>query len=160
MIKLTLTTLAVLATLASSAWANPVKRYVHQHEATAKLVELKTGFPSTVLLAQSAWESGHGRSTLAVKHNAYFGIKADKRWAGKKVKIKGDWYRVYDDAYASFADYAAFILTQKRYKFAVTVKRVPKTYFRQVAAAGYCPCPAYASGIISVFERQKKYVSM
>ena len=50
----------------------------------------KRGFPlfSSVVIAQAICESGWGQSTIMMKANAIFGIKATKSWKGKVYNAK------------------------------------------------------------------------
>lgn len=52
----------------------------------------KYGIPSSVTLAQMAYESGWGQSALAIHGNNYFGIKCSREWlsSGKPYSLHDD----------------------------------------------------------------------
>lgn len=126
--------------------------YLKRMYPIAQKVSLETGIPWEVMLAQSALESGYGRSALARKNHAYFGIKADSRWHGPRTYSKGSWYRSYSSAEESFRDYAKFIIYNRRYYKALKQKDTRK-FIVLVAQAGYCPQPGYPRAVIDIMER-------
>ncbi|MCL2105817.1 MAG: glucosaminidase domain-containing protein [Oscillospiraceae bacterium] len=122
---------------------------------------------STILpsltLAQAILESGWGKSELAQKANALFGIKADSAWKGpryekkttehidgKQVEITAA-FRAYGSWEESIADHAA-LLRGSRYK-AVQGERDYKKACRAVHAAGYATAPDYADKLIKLVEQ-------
>lgn len=87
-----------------------------------------SGLSPLLILSQAFLESGAGESILTKKYNNFFGIKADKSWQGKKVKLKtreqkptGENYfidadfRVYNNPADSFKDHIKFLKTNPRY---------------------------------------------
>jgi flagellum-specific peptidoglycan hydrolase FlgJ len=116
-------------------------------------------FPS-LMLAQSALESGWGRSGLTRRYNNFFGIKADKSWKGKSVKkftneyINGKKIRIkqpfrwYDSPKESFYDRNKFLLENKRYKHHGVFKADnPIEQAEALERAGYATEPNYAKKI-------------
>jgi len=82
----------------------------------------------SVTIAQAILESGWGRSTLTVKGNALFGIKAGSSWKGKRMSCKTweiydgkrvditDAFRAYESWEESVADHSAFLGSLSRYR--------------------------------------------
>ena len=86
----------------------------------------------SVCLAQAALETGWGGSSLMMKANALFGIKAGQSWKGKVYNAKTkecydgvnyttitDAFRAYNDIAESVNDYYNLICTSSRYQMAV-----------------------------------------
>ena len=125
----------------------------------------KWGIPASVLLAQSALESGWG---LHVKNNAYFGIKG-KSPSGNSVSfgttevINGkvihinDTFRAYADYAESADDYGRFLSSNKRYKPAFLHTEQPNEFITEVASAGYATDTNYAPKLIHLMERYDLY---
>lgn len=125
----------------------------------------KWGIPASVLLAQSALESGWG---LHVKNNAYFGIKG-KSPSGNSVSfgttevINGKVIHINDTfrAYANYAesadDYGRFLSGNKRYKPAFLHTEQPNMFITEVANAGYATDPDYATKLIHLMKRYDFY---
>ena len=91
----------------------------------------KRGFPlfSSVVIAQAICESAWGQSTIMMKANAIFGIKATKSWNGKVYNAKtqecydGKTYtnitacfRAYNSLEESISDYFDLITKSSRYR--------------------------------------------
>jgi flagellum-specific peptidoglycan hydrolase FlgJ len=138
------------------------KEYIARYERVVKESVKGTGLFASLMMAQAILESSDrhgvpGNSTLAKLYNNHFGIKADKRWTGKKVNLKtrevfddkevmiGDYFRVYDDAEQSFKDRVQFLLTNKRYtKAGVFTAKTPGEQASALKAAGYATDPFYS----------------
>jgi nucleoid-associated protein YgaU len=108
-------------------------------------------------------ESGWGRSELAQKANALFGIKSGSSWKGphyekkttehidgEQVEITAA-FRAYGSWEESIADHAA-LLRGTRYK-AAQGERNYKKACRAVHAAGYATGPDYADKLIKLIEQ-------
>ena len=131
----------------------------------ALAAENKYGIPALAMIAQSAQETGFGKSIVG---NMYFGIKAGTSWIGKKqllwtheyingvyTRVQA-WFRAYDNAEQSFDDYAHFISSNPRYQNALQYTDNPEQYITEVAKAGYATDPKYADSIISIIGSLKK----
>lgn len=134
----------------------------------AELAAAELGLDPEALLAQAALETGWGRHVMqrgdgASSHNL-FGIKADGRWDGDRVrkttleykdgvalKTRAD-FRAYDSYDAAFADYVRFVKDNPRYRDAVAATADPKAYFRELQQAGYATDPAYANKIAAILD--------
>lgn len=120
------------------------------------------------LLAQAALETGWGRHVMRHRggdssHNL-FGIKADSRWQGDRVRVstleyrdgvalktRAD-FRAYGSFEESFADYVDFLQRNPRYREALSRTDDPKAYFSALQQAGYATDPAYAEKIQRILE--------
>ncbi|MES9855300.1 MAG: flagellar assembly peptidoglycan hydrolase FlgJ [Sedimenticola sp.] len=128
----------------------------------AKLI----GIQPQALLAQAALETGWGRhmmrDTGGQPANNLFGIKADQRWDGERVKMdtleyqegvavkRRDHFRAYDNYRESFLDYVEFISNSPRYSKALEVTDDSQRYFSELQRAGYATDPKYANKISSI----------
>ncbi len=136
-----------------------VALFIGLHISDAKLISARTGVPAEVILAQSALESGWGRS---VQDNAYFGIK-DKSTTGRstsfsthEVTLSGQRISEIDEfrAYTSYAeaatDYASLI--QRKYPSALAYSDDPEKFAETVAMHGYATDPQYAEKLKSIIH--------
>jgi hypothetical protein len=142
-----------------------VQKFLDMASEAAMSTASKWGVPASVLLAQSALESGWG---LHVKNNAYFGIKG-KSPSGNSVSfgttevINGkvihinDTFRAYADFAESADDYGRFLNENKRYKAAFSYTKQPNEFITEVANAGYATDPNYASKLIHLMGRYDLY---
>ncbi|NEX21066.1 flagellar assembly peptidoglycan hydrolase FlgJ [Thiorhodococcus mannitoliphagus] len=126
------------------------------------------GMDTSVLLAQSALETGWGkhvprRSDGSSSFNL-FGIKADRSWKGDKVGVgtleyrngvarrEQAKFRAYHSPADSFVDYVAFLKRNPRYGEALQ-SETGEDFVRGLQKAGYATDPRYASKILSIRDR-------
>jgi flagellar protein FlgJ len=126
------------------------------------------GLPTEALLAQAALETGWGGHVMNAadggsSHNL-FGIKADQRWSGDRVKQetlefeqdvavrRREYFRTYGSFEESFRDYVAFLKENPRYTDALQNTRDAGEYFRALQDAGYATDPNYANKILRVMQ--------
>lgn len=147
-----------------------VQFFCRQTIDAAKRAASTYGVNAIGLMAQAAIETGWGDHTPG---NMWFGIKATNSWKGKKQLlwtteyIDGEktrvrrWFRAYDTADASFADYAQLISRRPRYAAAMQYPDYEQTeaYVQAVAAAGYATDPNYAAKLRDCCRSIKRYVS-
>jgi flagellum-specific peptidoglycan hydrolase FlgJ len=85
----------------------------------------KYGILPSITIAQAILESGWGKSTLSIKANNLFGIKADPAWQGKSIKLNTTEYcnqqttanfRVYQNINHSIKDHGKFLYNNRRYQ--------------------------------------------
>ncbi len=146
------------------------KDFVMKYKPFAEQVEKESGLKATVILAQSALETGWGEKALG---NMMFGVKDTdgingneqlittteylKTDKGKfpgiiskifdpvrklwKYKVK-DWFRKYPTPYESFIDHAKFLKFNPRYSKVFTTND-PMMQIRYIAMAGYATDPNY-----------------
>ncbi len=126
------------------------------------------GLEPQALLAQAALESGWGGHVMQAgngrsSHNL-FGIKADQRWDGDRVRVetleyvdgvavkRRESFRAYDSFNESFQDYVAFLRESPRYAEALGNTNDSQAYFGALQQAGYATDPAYAEKIMRVMQ--------
>lgn len=119
---------------------------------------------SSVVIAQSCLETGYGKSSLMIKANAIFGIKATKTWKGKVYNSKtkecydgvtyvtiNDCFRAYDNFSDSISDYFDLICKNSRYRKAL-VADTPKECIEAIKEGGYATDPKYVDSIMKIIE--------
>lgn len=131
----------------------------------AKIASKNWNVPASVLLAQSAHESGWGKH---VKDNAFFGIKG-KSPSGNSTSFKTtevingrvihatDNFRSYQNYAEAADDYGRFLNTNKRYRAALSNSNDPDTFICEVANAGYATDPEYSKKIKRIMEAFNLY---
>ena len=122
---------------------------------------------SSVVIAQACLETGYGKSSLMIKANAIFGIKATKAWKGKVYNSKTK--ECYDGvtnvtidacfrAYSSFADsisdYFDLICKNSRYKKAINSSS-PEECIKAIKDGGYATDPKYVDSILKIIKSNK-----
>lgn len=140
------------------------RAFLEEAAYSAMAVQVMSGVPASVVVAQAAIESNWGRSYLAKNANNYFGIKADARWAGKSL-VRDDWefyagrwvnhpskWRVYDSREASFLDHADFFYANPRYARALGCRADPVCFAIEIHKAGYATDPEYSGKLRSLIE--------
>ncbi|WP_026332782.1 MULTISPECIES: flagellar assembly peptidoglycan hydrolase FlgJ [unclassified Thioalkalivibrio] len=134
----------------------------------AERAAAELGVDASVLLAQSALETGWGQHVPSRTDGEpsfnLFGIKADRSWSGESVSVgtleyrdgvaqrEQARFRAYDDPERSFADYVDFIRSNPRYERALQAGD-DATYVRELQAAGYATDPRYAEKILDLRDR-------
>ena len=105
------------------------KAFLARYATIAMSHQLRYGIPSSVTLAQLAYESGWGTSRLAVMGNNMFGIKCSKEWlaAGKPYSLHSD-----DKPNEKFCNYA-------------TVQESFEHHSQLLMGERYARCRAYSS---------------
>ncbi len=132
--------------------------YIQQWGATAVRNMKQYGIPASITLAQGILESGSGNSYLAKKGNNHFGIKCHSDWKGKTMyhddDAKGECFRVYLSAAASFEDHSLFLKNKRRYAFLFDYKPDDyKAWAKGLKKAGYATNPKYPKLLIGIIER-------
>lgn len=123
------------------------------------------GIPASVTLAQMAYESFWGQSTLATAGNNFFGIKCSRDWlaAGKPYSLHND-----DKPNEKFCNYASVdesiehhsrLLMGDRYK---RCHRYDSTDYHNwlvaIKACGYATAPDYVKKLEGMIKRYKLYL--
>ncbi len=131
-----------------------------------------TGFFASLKMAQMIIESsgkdangkfGIGKGLAVRKANNYFGIKADKRWQGKRVALNTpkdgkpvSLFRVYPTTLDSLKDHTQFLLTNSRYtKNGVFKAKTPQAQAEALQRSGYSESPTYSKALISLINAYK-----
>ena len=131
----------------------------------AQKVGRELGVDPRAIVAQSALETGWGRSTLSANGQAannYFGIKATGGWRGERVakqtqefvdgafRMERADFRAYDGVGQSFADYAALLKRAPRYADVLGSGSDIRGFAQQLQRAGYATDPDYARKIEAI----------
>jgi flagellar protein FlgJ len=133
--------------------------FIQSHLAAARAVKDEYGIPISVCLAQSALETGWGRSVVG---NAYFGIKAGAGHksinttthevrGGKVIQEIAD-FRSYASFEEAADDYGSFLTTNNRYKPAFAHTDNPEAFAIAVANAGYATDPNYGTKLVQIMR--------
>jgi LysM repeat protein len=139
------------------------EEYIQKYYPLAISEMERSGIPASITLAQGCWESQNGNSILATEGNNHFGIKCKSEWKGKKIyhddDAKGECFRKYAHAEASYIDHSNFLMSGSRYSFLFQLD--PKDYTgwaRGLKQAGYATDPSYPERLIKIIEEFKLYV--
>jgi len=103
---------------------------------------------------------GIGKGLAVRKANNYFGIKADKSWAGKKVALSTprdgkpvNFFRVYPMPLDSMKDHTTFLLKNSRYKTnGVFTAKTPEAQAEALQRAAYSESPTYSKALIGLIK--------
>ena len=125
----------------------------------------KLGVDPRAIVAQTALETGWGRSTISANGqsaNNYFGIKATGGWRGERVatttqefvaggfRTENAAFRAYDGTAESFADYAALLKRLPRYADAIGSGSDIRGFAEALQRGGYATDPDYARKIEAI----------
>ncbi len=130
--------------------------YINQYRAIAIQQMNEYGIPASITLAQGLFESGAGKSELAIKANNHFGIKKGIGWNGKVYVMADDrpddQFRVYASPRQSYEDHSLF-LKAKRYSSLFQLDILDyKGWANGLKQCGYATNPAYAQRLIDIIE--------
>lgn len=120
-------------------------------------------YPS-VVIAQAILETGFGGSSLMMKANALFGIKATKTWKGKVYNANtkecydgvsmttiNACFRAYDSIEGSVNDYFDLITKNKRYQKAINSLSAYEC-IKAIREGGYATDPKYVDKVITLIK--------
>ena len=116
-------------------------QFVKQLSAAAREASKAFGLNPSMILAQSAIETGWGTSSYAVNHHNYFGViacgKPNDYWKGCKSRInaRGLCFRGYASAEQSFMDYGRLLRAQ--YPKAATLSFHPESFAQEISYSAY-----------------------
>lgn len=157
--KLLLLTISLFAiSLHAQYDERDIEQYIlDYHEiAIRKMAEYK--IPASITLAQGIFESGCGKSRLAIEGHNHFGIKCHKEWTGDTILVDDDelqeCFRKYASVEESYTDHSLFLTTRKRYDNLFFLD--PMDYVawaRTLQADGYATNPKYADRLIDLIQR-------
>jgi len=154
--------LPLLSVVSFPTKADVQTEYIQKYASIAVREMERTGVPASITLAQGILESDSGRSALTRKGNNHFGIKCHNDWSGKKMYYdddkRGECFRVYASAEASFRDHSDFLRGRDRYKFLFDLKKTDyKGWAKGLKKAGYATDPNYANRLIGLIEQYELY---
>ena len=135
-----------------------IQLYITQYSSIAKDEMRDHKIPASITLAQGILESGMGYGRLAKEGNNHFGIKCHEEWTGKRIyhddDKKGECFRLYKNAAASYRDHSLFLKNRVRYSHLFKIKSSNyKGWAEGLKNAGYATDPNYAEKLISLIER-------
>jgi hypothetical protein len=132
-------------------WALTSDNYFKQNLFAAKVSEMVFGMPVSVQFAQAIYESGTGRSYIAIHSNNHFGIKyyPSTFWGGSFTDRGGTRWRLYPTIFVGYIDHAYFIWDH--YPAACF-----GSYLRFKQLYGYGEA-GYWGKIVSLIQSQKLY---
>lgn len=120
-------------------------------------------YPS-VVIAQAILETGFGSSSLMMKANAIFGIKATKTWKGKvynsntkecydgvSMTTINACFRAYDSLEGSINDYFDLITKSKRYQKAINSLSAYEC-IKAIKDGGYATDPKYVDKVVTLIK--------
>ncbi len=147
---------------------NSAADFVNKLRPYAEQAAKKLGVNANVLLAQSALETGWGKSVIKSSDGSssynLFNIKADKSWHGQQQKVSTlefkdgiakkeiAGFRSYNSYQESFDDYVDFIKTNPRYKTAIKMAEKAERYVHELQQAGYATDPHYADKVMKIYN--------
>ena len=145
------------------------KRFIDRVGTQAAAAIGQSRILASLVIAQAILESNWGRSVLAVRANALFGIKAGANWKGRVYSVQTKecfdganftkvtaLFRAYDSWEDSIKNHASLLATAARYR-AVIGEGCYKAAAHAVHAAGYATDPLYATKLIDLIEKYKLY---
>ena len=132
--------------------------YINKYSALAVSEMKRTGIPASITLAQGMLESNYGRSTLATKGNNHFGIKCHNDWDGARIyhndNRRGECFRAYPSAEASYRDHSDFLVNGSRYRDLFRLNSTDyKGWAHGLKKAGYATDPKYPTLLIRKIEQ-------
>lgn len=142
-------------------WANAQREkaelYIQQYSEIAVQEMIRTGVPAAIKLAQGILESQSGESNLVKKSNNHFGIKCKPEWTGNRTyhddDEKGECFRVYANAEASYRDHSDFLRSRAHYNFLFNLNPADyEAWAYGLKKAGYATNPTYPQKLIKVIQ--------
>jgi flagellum-specific peptidoglycan hydrolase FlgJ len=135
-------------------------RYISRFAKIAQQEEARYGIPAAITIAQGMLESSVGRSRLARKANAHFGLKCWKGGCGDDHCLPhhddspDDRFRRYANAWLSYRDHSEFLSGGERYAHLFDLHLTDyRGWARGLQRAGYATDPHYADKLITLIER-------
>ena len=135
------------------------EQFYAQYLPYAQSVSQRTGLDPRLVLAQSALETGYGKSAPNMN---FFGIKSHGRKGGSTLstqEFEGGRmvqqpasFRGYETPEQSFTDYADFITSNPRYKGVLEADGL-EAQIAAMAKSGYATDPDYGSKLASIASR-------
>lgn len=121
----------------------------------ARRVSKRTGIDPRLVLAQTALETGYGRSA---PNNNFFGIKGPGRtlqtqeFRDGQMRTEDASFRSYENPAQSFDDYASLMLRSSRYE-PVRAAQGLEAQIAAMAASGYATDPNYGQKLMSIASK-------
>lgn len=134
-----------------------IQQYIASYKNLAIEEMKRTGVPAAIKLAQGIHETEAGNSVLVKKSNNHFGIKCKTGWDGPKVyhddDERGECFRSYTAAEASYRDHSDFLKNSQRYAFLFALDPTDyKGWAYGLKKAGYATNIKYSHILIKLIE--------
>ena len=142
--------------------------FIDQMWSYAKTAAKEIGLNPTVMIAQSALETGWGKHIIKDKNGEssfnLFNVKAHRNWSGEKAAQstiefeagvavrKTEPFRVYNNFTESFSDFVNFLKSNQRYQDALNNTGDSEQFLQDLQKAGYATDPNYANKIIGILN--------
>ncbi len=155
--KKLLTIIFSICSLLVNAQREKAEKYIEQYNEIAIQEMIRTGVPAAIKLAQGILESQSGESDLVIRSNNHFGIKCKPEWTGGRTyhddDEKGECFRVYPNAEASYKDHSDFLRTRAHYNFLFNLNPADyEAWAYGLKKAGYATSPTYPQKLIKVIK--------
>ncbi len=115
--------------------------------------------PISVSIAQSALETGWGRSELCILYNNYFGLKYP--WGTgspyEKIGTTSSNYNIYSNPYDSFLDHGWGLKYYSRYSSCWNYTNDPDRFIKEVRKGGYSEDEMYSEKVIKIMQNYNLY---
>jgi LysM repeat protein len=150
-------TVAVFCFSANAQKMTP-EQYVEKYKDLAIKEMKRMGVPAAITLAQGLLETENGNSDLVIKSNNHFGIKCKSSWTSDAVTHdddeKGECFRSYKDAEASYRDHSNYLRGMEWYAFLFQLDPLDyKAWAKGLRKAGYATNPKYPDILIKNIEQ-------
>jgi flagellum-specific peptidoglycan hydrolase FlgJ len=156
----------------SKAIAAAMQPFIAKYGTAAATAAAGTPIFKETILTAAGLESAYGKSSLTVKHNNFFGIKADSRWKGAKAAYKTNeqrkdgsvyvvtaYFRSYAKPEDCFADYVKFVQGPRYIAAGVTKAKTPQEQFEKLQKAGYATDVNYSTKLKNIFNSVASWIS-
>jgi len=142
---------------ASFAQKQTAQEYVDKYKDLAMREMRRSGIPAAITLAQGLLETENGNSELFINSNNHFGIKCKSDWTAESYNhdddLKGECFRVYKNAEASYRDHSDFLRSRSWYAFLFKLNPLDyKAWAYGLKKAGYATNPKYPNVLIHNIE--------
>jgi flagellum-specific peptidoglycan hydrolase FlgJ len=141
------------------------EKYISHYKYIAISEMKRSGIPASIKLAQGLFESGFGKSPLAINANNHFGIKCKSTWTGATYfhydddydttgNLTASCFRSYNSPEDSYIDHTEFLVNRDRYR---TLFKLEKTDYvawaNGLKDCGYATDPNYPEKLISTIKK-------
>lgn len=143
--------------LAAHAQTSRTEAYIETYKELAITEMMRSGVPAAITLAQGILESQSGESDLVKNSNNHFGIKCKTEWTGEKTyhddDEKGECFRVYPSASASYQDHSDFLRTRPNYAFLFKLDPTDfEGWAKGLKKAGYATSSTYPQKLLKLIN--------
>jgi LysM repeat protein len=143
--------------LTAHAQTSRTEAYIETYKELAITEMMRSGVPAAITLAQGILESQSGESDLVKNSNNHFGIKCKTEWTGEKTyhddDEKGECFRVYSSASASYQDHSDFLRTRPNYAFLFKLDPTDfEGWAKGLKKAGYATSSTYPQKLLKLIN--------